>query len=121
MITNCRRCYRLFDKTSHDICPTCIREQQELVGVIRDYLKKHPYATVPEVSEATQIVVEDIVDLIDQHVLILVDFPNFTLTCERCGRATQNGRFCNSCREELTVELGNMTKVIRSTKTTNHF
>lgn len=116
MIANCKRCDRLFQKTIRDICPSCIREQQELVGVIRNHLKKHPYATVPEVAQATQIDVEDIVDLIEQNALNLVDFPNFTLTCERCERVTQDGRFCNSCKEEMAVELANMTKVVRSAK-----
>ena len=50
MLANCKRCERLFQKVVRDICPDCIKEQQELVRLIKEYLREHPNATIPEVA-----------------------------------------------------------------------
>lgn len=119
LIANCKRCDRLFQKNSRDICPDCIREQLDLVAIIKAYLKTHKHATVSEVSRETDIPVDDIVDLIEDHILILVDYPNIQLTCERCGTLTQEGRFCAECRADLISDLANMTKMVKNLKVTN--
>ena len=116
MIANCKRCGQLFQKTSREICLNCIKEQHELVRVIKDYLKKHRLATVPEVATDTDIAVEDIVDLIEEKILVLVDYPNMQITCERCGTPTQDGRFCTNCRNDLVAELADMTGAVKSLK-----
>lgn len=113
MIANCKRCDRIFQKVVKDICPSCVKEQQELVQLIKNYLRDHPYATIPEVARETDIAVEDLIDLIEQQILILVEFPNMTITCERCGLPTQQGRFCNSCKAELVKEMANMTRAVK--------
>lgn len=113
MLANCKRCERLFQKVVRDICPDCIKEQQELVRLIKEYLREHPYATIPAVATATDITIEDIMDLIEQQILILVEFPNMTITCDGCGLPTHEGRFCKACKDELVKDMANMTRAVK--------
>ncbi|WP_237699988.1 TIGR03826 family flagellar region protein [Alicyclobacillus acidocaldarius] len=104
-LANCRRCGRLFNKTSHDVCPSCIHEEENKIAEIRDYLREHPLANIYEVSQGTSATYEEIVDLIRRGKLLLRQYPNMTYPCERCGAPTQSGRLCMNCAQELSSEI----------------
>ena len=107
-LANCRRCGRLFNKTSHDVCPSCIHEEENKIAEIRGYLRGHPLANIYEVSQGTSATYEEIVDLLRRGKLLLRQYPNMTYPCERCGAPTQSGRLCTNCAQELSsgIELG---------------
>ncbi|WP_268884365.1 TIGR03826 family flagellar region protein [Alicyclobacillus fructus] len=100
-LANCRRCGRLFNKMGHDVCPSCIHEEENKIAEIRDYLREHPLANIYEVSQGTSAAYEEIVDLIRTGKLLLRQYPNMTYPCERCGAPTQSGRLCMNCAQEL--------------------
>ncbi|WP_067934776.1 TIGR03826 family flagellar region protein [Alicyclobacillus kakegawensis] len=105
-IANCKRCGRIFNRVSRDICPACVAEEDEAFEKVRAYLKEHRYATILETSEATDVDLDLIVDMIKSGRLIIRDLPNFTYACERCGAPIQVGRFCSRCTQELSSLLG---------------
>ncbi len=116
MLKNCRRCGRMFEKVFRDICPSCIGKEQEIVRILREYLNKNKLATIFDVVKDTDIALNTIIDLIDAGVLILVEFPNITIECQRCGTPTQVGRYCAKCKDELIRELANATNRISGLK-----
>ncbi len=116
MLSNCRRCGRMFSKVSRDICPECLKEREEVFEQVRSYLRENPGSSVPEVVEALDVLLEDVVALIQEGSLILRDFPNFNVACERCGQPIQEGRYCNNCKSELAGKLAEATAILRKTK-----
>lgn len=108
----------LFNKTVRNICPKCIEEDDELVGIIRSYLNEHKSATITDVVRDTEIPLEVILEFIEEKFIVLVDHPNLKLECSRCGAATQDGVMCKNCKQELVHELAQATKLVRNVKST---
>lgn len=107
MISYCKKCEKLFNKTDRNICPSCVREEQSLVKEIQDFLRQNRDATIGDVADALDIPLEVIEDLIDEGVLMTRGNPNLMLTCTRCGEASQDGRMCANCRSEMVSNLNN--------------
>ncbi len=116
MLTNCRKCGRVFQKALRNICVPCLHEEHDMVRIIRAYLEKNKLAIILDVVRDTEIKLDTILDLIDEGVLILVEFPNITVECGRCGNSTQAGRYCIKCRDEMVQELTNARQMISSSK-----
>ena len=109
MLTNCPRCGQLFDKTMHAVCAGCLEEEDSVFHSVREYLKEHRNATVPEVVDTLEVEVELVVTLLEEGRLELIDAPNFTLVCAGCGIPTNQGRYCQKCQDELALKLAKAT------------
>ncbi|MDI6602213.1 MAG: MerR family transcriptional regulator [Thermoanaerobacteraceae bacterium] len=97
-LKNCKRCGKLFVYNGIDLCPDCIREDEEDFKKVKDFLYQYPKASVFEISEATGVAPEKILNFLKQGKLeISSDNTGITLTCERCGRPINSGRFCEEC------------------------
>lgn len=90
-----------------------MKEEREAFKVVKAFLGEHRGSTLPEVVEGTEVPLEMIVDMIHEGLLILREFPNLTLECERCGLPTQDGRFCQSCSNHLIMDLANATEKVK--------
>lgn len=51
--------------------------------------------------------------MIEQGKLMLVDFPNLSIECKGCGLPTQEGVYCNECKNDLIMELADATENVR--------
>lgn len=116
MIVNCKRCGRIFQKSTRDICPSCISEQHELVETIRTYLKQNLTATITDVVRDTDVPLEIILDFIDDGLLIFVDNSNISFECSHCGGLSNEGRVCTKCKNELIHELANATQLVQKVR-----
>ncbi len=112
-IVNCKRCGKIFRKTAGDLCAECIKEEGEILETIRAYLKQNPLSSLAEVSDATDVSVEDITDLIQAGMLRLTDFPHMSVECQGCGTPIQQGRYCSRCKELLRTKLADAAKVLK--------
>ncbi len=110
LLANCRRCGKLFNRIGQDLCPDCIREEEEKINEIREYLRHHPRANIYEVSQKTSATYDEIVDLIRTGKLMLRQYPNVVYPCDKCGSPTQTGRLCMNCEQELMSEFKVRTK-----------
>ena len=54
-LANCKKCGKLFVKTSRDLCPDCALEIDKLTIKIRDYLELFPDAKLVDVQRALNI------------------------------------------------------------------
>jgi hypothetical protein len=70
---------------------------------VRDYLRNHRDARLPDVAAATGVEVDRIISMIRSGRLLLRDHPNLYYACERCGGPTRAGRYCPSCSRELST------------------
>ncbi|MBX6396344.1 MAG: hypothetical protein IRY98_11710 [Alicyclobacillaceae bacterium] len=101
-VANCKRCGRIFQKTAGvTVCPACRREEEELYQKVRAYVAEHRGATIIEVSEATGVDADLVLQFLREGRLSVVNGGNMRYPCERCGREIQTGRFCERCVAEL--------------------
>lgn len=100
-IANCKRCGRIFNRVRRDICTSCIAEEDKMFILVRDYLREHRDAYMQDVIEGTGVDMDVLIQMIQDGRIILTDNPNMNYACERCGGATQSGRFCGKCTKEL--------------------
>lgn len=103
----------MYNRLGRDICPQCYKEEDEMLTQIRQFLRKHPGAGIGEVTEATGVEYEVIVQMIRDGRLILRDNPNMSYPCERCSKLTLSGRFCADCTQELARGLSGASAELR--------
>ncbi|OWZ84857.1 TIGR03826 family flagellar region protein [Natranaerobius trueperi] len=100
-LKNCKSCGKLFLKVSRNICPDCFQEEEDCFLKVKNYLDEHPNATVLEVSTETEVTQKQIKKFIEEGRLITTQFTRLSIECERCGVEISQGKYCESCQEEL--------------------
>jgi flagellar operon protein (TIGR03826 family) len=105
-LANCKRCGRLYNQTAiHDVCPECVKEEERMFFIVRDYLKENRRATINEVHEATEVPLTTIMKFLRDGRLSTLDNPNLKFPCDSCGEPISEGRYCRSCKERLQKSL----------------
>jgi flagellar operon protein (TIGR03826 family) len=104
-LTYCPRCNNLFAKTVRDVCNKCAQEIEEEYERVSTYLRKNRGATINEVSEATEVSVQQITKFIREGRITTNYTPNLTIPCDMCGKPIQQGNMCASCRKKLQKEM----------------
>lgn len=99
-IRNCKRCNRIFQFSGNKYCPGCVMELDELYRKVRDYLYRNPDSNILEVSEATGVEEDIILEFLREGRLELKE-PSLALTCERCDKPITTGRMCKECLREF--------------------
>jgi len=108
-LRNCPNCGRVFTYAGKDLCPVCLREEEERFDRLRLYLREHPQASVDELSEATGVAVKTILKYLREGRLIMAPQKS-RLYCEICGEPISHGRFCRRCSAELVGEVRSLTE-----------
>lgn len=104
-ITNCPECGKLFKKVSKKICPECIQKEEDNFLEVKKYLDDNPGATVPEISEETEVSEKKINQFIREGRLQATSFENISVPCMSCGAPTKKGKYCSDCTGKLQSEL----------------
>ncbi len=106
-LVNCIRCGRAFLWTGgRKICPKCLEEEEKAFEKVYNYLRDNPRATIKEISEATDVDEDLILDFIRQG-RIQLKFTDVAgkLRCKRCGAPISSGEYCPRCLKELERSL----------------
>ncbi|HVZ81935.1 MAG TPA: MerR family transcriptional regulator [bacterium] len=105
-LANCSRCGLVFAFVpgTRDICPTCIRREDEDYLKIFHYLTERPSASAPEIADATGVDIKEILRFVRENRLRLVK-TGVDLQCESCGASVTQGKLCDSCVRKLTTEM----------------
>lgn len=105
---NCSSCGKLFRNLGRNICPACLRKDEEEFQKVKRYLAKHSGAGIQEVVDATEVSYDDIIRFLKEARLELKG-GEMLLSCESCGEAIETGRFCNKCKNSLQNDLSTAT------------
>lgn len=105
---NCKICGKVFLKSSLEICPDCIRKEQELIKGINDYCFGKTCVTLAELAkefgESTNKLEKY---LLDRKLVQIMD--KLDLICKACGvhyKILNEGRlYCRSCFDKLELGL----------------
>ncbi len=105
-VRNCKNCGRLFNYIGRNMCPECLKEKDDEFSIVKEYIRKNVSAGIAEVSEATGVSVKQIRQWIKEERLILTEASATAgINCESCGRPITTGRFCPSCKVQMSRTL----------------
>lgn len=114
-LRNCPECDRLFVYTGRNLCPRCAQKAEEEFMLVKEYVRKHPGATVIEVADATGVEESKILDWLKEGRLISKGLAKAAVFyCERCGGRITEGRFCRRCLEELNRAVVQTVQSLKS-------
>ncbi len=104
-LRNCKKCGRLFSGEGNVyLCSRCNDDIDDEFTKVRTYIYDNPTCSVKEVSEGTDVPVDDILKWIREEKIILSAESSIGF-CERCGEPTHGSRFCDQCVRELSQGL----------------
>jgi len=105
-LANCSRCGKVFSHVTggRDICPACIKEEDDNYLKIFHYLSTRPSATAQEIAQATEVDVKEIYRYVRENRLRLVQ-GDTGLQCESCGIPITQGKLCDNCAKILSAEI----------------
>ncbi len=103
-IKKCNRCGRLFkeDGFCTNLCQSCVLKDNDDFDKVRLYLYEHKTATAIELSEATNVPVEQIERYLKNGRLEIPEGSPIFIKCEKCGADIRSGRLCPSCSSSLS-------------------
>ncbi len=110
----CRKCRKAYINGSSGYCLSCIEEMDESVKIIREYLEKHPGATVAEISKNTEVSKKDIVFLLRDDRLVLENADEGVITCDRCGKSIRSGRYCKECLSHMGTMFNSVSNELKA-------
>lgn len=103
---NCRKCGKLFNYVSGPpICMACREALEAKFQEVKEYIRSHVSATIPEVSEACDVTTNQIQQWLKDERLQLEEGSGITMHCENCGTAIYSGRFCDKCKNNMVNQL----------------
>jgi len=100
---------------SRDICDRCRQKEEDDFLTVRDYLRTHPGATIPEVAEKTEVLEATIQHFINSGRLERVG-AQLSHTCQTCGATIQSGLICQPCSQRLQDEVKKLRGSIAAKK-----
>lgn len=105
-LRNCPECGKLFVYNHRNLCPECLKKDEEDFERVRDFINNNPRATLEEVSEATEVSTKNILEYLKEGRLMLrSNNVNILLNCEICGEPILSGRICEKCSSKFRREL----------------
>ncbi len=105
-LANCSRCGRVYTLVpgGRDLCPACIKEEDDNYLKIFHYLSTRPSATAQEIAQATEVDIKEIYRYVRENRLRLVQ-GDTGLRCESCGMPVSQGKMCENCTKNLSKEI----------------
>jgi flagellar operon protein (TIGR03826 family) len=114
-VRNCKDCGKLFNYLNGPaLCPTCMKKLDDKFTVVKEYIYNHPGAGIQEVSEENEVSIPQIKQWIREERLAFAEDSMVGIECENCGTTIRTGRFCQSCKDKLANNLGNVYRTAES-------
>lgn len=109
-VKNCRGCGRLYNYIGggYLLCPACMDELDKKFADVKKYIQDNPRATMPQISEAMDVSIQQIERWVREERLTFADDSPIGIECESCGVTIKSGRYCPTCKDQLQKGLGNM-------------
>lgn len=109
-LKNCPECGKIFAYVTVNLCPACLKVEEEEFQRVKAYLYKHPHTGVYDLAEATEVEEHKIIRWLKMGRLEGKRFTGIDYPCESCGRNIRTGRFCPKCTNELTKDFTQATQ-----------
>ena len=100
----CKKCKKLFNSISRDICPVCSEKEKTGFKLVEGYLREHPGAALLQICEDTGLDESLVLSFIREGKLKGVTGVE-NLKCESCGKPINGGRMCQTCMAKFSINL----------------
>lgn len=108
-VRNCKVCGRIFNYMMGPVvCPACKENAEAKFQEVKEYIREHKGASIPEVADACDVDAKQIRQWLRDERLEVTEDSALYLTCESCGAAIRSGRFCEKCKGSMTKDLKDM-------------
>ncbi len=102
----CKHCGKLFNYIRGPrICPVCNKKLEEKFVEVKKYVRENPDIDIKTLSEDMDVSASQIKRWVREERLKFSDDSPIGIPCEMCGKTIKTGRFCNSCKQNLTDGL----------------
>lgn len=118
-LRNCPECGKVFAYITTNMCPACSKEEEQEFTKVKEYLYKNPKIGIYELAEATEVDEAKIIRWIREGRIEGKSFPGIVVPCERCGKPIPEGRYCQTCSNELARGFGKFTREAPSPQVRN--
>jgi flagellar operon protein (TIGR03826 family) len=118
---NCTRCGQAYTRivSARDVCPACLRQEDDNYSLVFRYLTNRPSATAQEIAQETGVDLKEIYRYVRENRLQLI--KNDTgLYCESCAIPISQGKMCERCFQNLAKDLQNDIAKTKETHKTAH-
>ncbi len=112
-VRNCPRCGKVFTAITQNICPECIKKEEELFDNLKKFMEDNPGCNMAQIVEGTGISAKRIMRYIREGRLEITKGMQGELTCESCHKPITRGRFCDACAVKIN---NNMTELFKDNK-----
>lgn len=111
----CKRCKKLYTFNGNKLCQDCIRELDDIVVEIKNYLADNPVANVMKICKELEVDEKDILYLMREQRIELtqIDVSKLGFACASCGEPTLGEKYCKNCKEKMSEEMLGATQAIK--------
>lgn len=116
-LKNCKRCGKIIQDSAHELCPMCNVDSENEFKSIKEYLSDNPGGTIADISKELGISIQRIKMYLRSERLEIVNKDGETtyfLTCGRCKKPINTGKYCDDCSRGLMGELKSTSNDIKS-------
>lgn len=105
-IVACASCGKLFNYIrGARVCQACQKKLDEKFQEVKKYVRENPNIAMNELCEAMEVSHAQVKRWVREERLVFSDDSPIGLPCEGCGMNIKTGRFCNSCKNNLTNDF----------------
>lgn len=110
-VKNCRDCGRLFNYMGGQrLCPKCREKLEEKFVEVKRYIEEHKTAQLQEISDDNDVSIQQIKQWVREERLTFTEDSIVGIECESCGVTIKTGRFCESCKKQMSNGFDNAIK-----------
>jgi flagellar operon protein (TIGR03826 family) len=96
-LSNCGRCGQLFNKVYKNICPSCIKNEEESLEKVRSYIKTNSKTDIDTVSNGTGVPSKLIIQFLREGRIDIAEGKQLVYPCYHCGKPIFTGKACAEC------------------------
>ena len=110
-VRNCKGCGRLYNYIGgsyRNLCPDCVNKMEDKFTEVKEFIEKNKVATMPQISEACDVRMEQIERWIREERLFFAEDSPIGIDCESCGTTIKSGRYCPACKNKMSNVLSDL-------------
>lgn len=109
-VRNCKNCGKMFNYIGKTLCAGCEAALEDKFAQVKKYVRENPQASINVVAAENEVSVTQIKRWVRQERLAFADDSLVGLECESCGTMIRTGKYCESCKQNLSAGLSSMIK-----------
>lgn len=113
-VRNCRKCGKIFNYVSGPpICIACKEEAEQKYQQVKKYVQDHKVASIPDICNDCEVESTQVQQWIREERLVFAEDSAIGIPCEKCGTTIKTGRFCDTCKANMTNSFNDTMKSMK--------